>query len=174
MIAGDLSAIQGSVQQWQGARETSAAGQGRRRREVFRIETVGAEEPPPDGYAPAAQFESVIDGLVRCDFAVAFLDPPMMTCGVNLKWLDMNSPAFVENQPQEHDPDYQPVIQACVMNWWRPDGHMLHVGADVRFKIYDHPWGARLTAEFVFAGDAIAVPLPNVYDWVPTTERISP
>lgn len=166
---GDLAAVQGSYLGWQGQREFASAGQGRRRVEIFRIDVRGAEQEGGE-YAPTTRYVSQIDGLVRCDFGIAFPDPPMMKAAVALKHHDMNNPELEENQPELYDPDYQPVIHAATMNWRRAEKHRLFAGADVRFTIHDHPWLAKMIVTLRFAGPAIATPIPDL-EWVDTTER---
>lgn len=170
MNASDRAAAQGALLGWQGQREFTSAGQGRRRQEIFRAEIRGAEEPPPDGYAPTEQFASLVQGLIRCDFGFAFLEPPMMKAAVALKHHDMNSLALEENQPQEFDPDYQPVVQALVVNWRRAEKHRIYGGADVRFRVHDHPWRYKMIVTLRFSGPSIATPLTD-QTWVDTTTR---
>lgn len=151
MASDDLSAVQGRLLGWQGARETRTATQGGERWEVFSIPLIGATLPG----GPTASLAAVLRAEVDCAFAYAFHDEPLLKTSLSL--MDAEEWGVIEG------PTYM-YATACVVNWRRVKEKQLIVGAKVALGVYDYPirdtdMGMEMMVRFAFHGPAIATPL---------------
>lgn len=145
-VQGDLQAVQQGVLAVQGQREVRASQQGALRWHMFHIPMYGDWEV---NYTPLDV--AVTSRMVKCKFAVAFMEPPMMDVSVHVA----DGESWTED-------DRQPEATACVVNWRRIKKSWAFVGADVSLTCREIPSHIWVVATLAFWGPAIATPLSGV------------